>query len=166
MSAVQSLRHGLVHALKWILIISFSVLVVDVLWGVFSRYVLNAQSQWTEELAIYLLVWVSLLGAAVTYEENGHLGVDYFTGKMTPDARKAAMVFSEVVVFCFSLFGLLIGGSILVERTLDAGQMTSSLGIPKGYVYLGVPITGFFFMLFAVEHLVLLCQRKDGEEAA
>jgi TRAP-type C4-dicarboxylate transport system permease small subunit len=65
---------SVVRALSWFTIVLFAVLVADVLWGVFSRYVLGAQGRWTEELAIYLLVWVSLFGGALTFREQGHLG--------------------------------------------------------------------------------------------
>ena len=51
----QTLK-ALVRVLEWLTIVLFAALVLDVLWGVVSRYVLGTQSRWTEELAIYLLV--------------------------------------------------------------------------------------------------------------
>lgn len=154
--ALKSSRDLLVKGLSLLLIVAFASLTLDVLWGVFSRYILGAQSRWTEEIATYLLVWISLLGAALTYEEKGHLGVDYFVGKLDPAAQRLAALVVELVVLLFSIGGLLVGGWILVTRTLDAGQLSPALGWKVGYLYLAAPISGVFFTLFAIEHLLEL----------
>ncbi len=143
-----------VKALEVLLVVGMAILVVDVLWGVFSRYALGEQTRWTEELAVYLLVWISLLGAAVTFRERGHLGVDYFVGKLEPSARRLSVIFVEVIVFAFSAFALVYGGWNLVERTLASGQVLPALNLPMGYVYSVVPISGVVFCLFAIEHLI------------
>lgn len=161
---MKPLRDFLVKSLEIFLILAFAALTLDVLWGVFSRYVLGAQTRWTEELAIYLLIWISLLGASLTYEEQGHLGVDYFVGKLHPDAQKLGAIFVELVVLFFAGFGLLYGGWRLVSETLAAGQMTPALGWQKGYLYMAVPISGVFFIIFSIEHLILVLSGKKLSE--
>lgn len=160
----QSLRQVLVKALEVFLILAFAFLTFDVLWGVFTRYVMGRQAGWTEEAAIYLLVWVSLLGAALTYEEHGHLGVDYLVGKLDPAAQRLAAIFVELVVLGFALGVLVIGGWVLVFETLAKGQLSPTLGLKVGYLYAAVPISGVFFTLFALEHLTLLCAGRDMPE--
>ena len=44
--------------LETFLVVLMSVLVVDVLWQVFSRYLLSSPSSFTDELAGFLLIWV------------------------------------------------------------------------------------------------------------
>jgi len=156
MKTLRQFRNRLVRFLEWVLIAAMSLLTLDVLWGIFSRYVLGAQSRWTEELAIYLLIWVALLGASVTYGDKGHLGVDYFVGKMDPSARRAADIAVEVLVAFFTIFVLLYGGGVLVDETLAASQVSPALGWSIGYVYLAVPISGFFFLMFCLENLIEL----------
>jgi len=151
---MKQLRNFLVKSLEIFLILAFSVLVLDVLWGVFSRYVMGHQSQWTEQLAVNLIIWVSLLGATLTYEEKGHLGVDYFVGKLHPDAQRIAAAFVEIVVLIFAAYGLCYGGWYLVSATLQDGQVNQMLwDIKVGYIYSVVPISGVFFILFGLEHL-------------
>jgi TRAP-type C4-dicarboxylate transport system permease small subunit len=156
LSRLHTLHVGLLRGLRAVLVLAFAVLCMDVLWGVFSRYVIGEQSRFTEELAIYLLVWVSLLGAGVTYGDKGHLGVDYFVGKMDPTAQRIAAIAVELLVAFFSAFALLYGGWLLVEKTLEAGQLSPALGLPMGYVYLAVPLSGLLFLAFAVENLAEL----------
>jgi TRAP-type C4-dicarboxylate transport system permease small subunit len=161
---MKPLRNFLVKSLEIFLVSAFTALTLDVLWGVFTRHVLASPSRWTEELAIYLLIWVSLLGAGLTYEEKGHLGVDYFVGKLHPDARRLGSIFVELVVLFFAGFGLLYGGWELVTKTLAAGQITPALGWQKGYLYTAVPIAGVFFTLFSVEHLFEIFRKKADEK--
>jgi TRAP-type C4-dicarboxylate transport system permease small subunit len=143
------------RGLQFLTIALFGALVVDVLWGVVSRYWPGIPpSDWTEELGIYLLAWVSLLGSALTYRDRGHLGVDYFIAQFDPAARRVAAVVIEVCVLGFALFGLCYGGYRLVADTLASGQLTPVLQWRTGYLYLSVPISGVFFVLFAVEHLL------------
>ncbi|WP_437729497.1 TRAP transporter small permease [Sorangium sp. So ce861] len=153
---LHRLHAGLIRTLEVVLVAAFAVLTLDTLWGVFSRYVLGNQSRWTEELAVYLLVWISLLGAGLAYGEKAHLGVDYFVGKMDPAAQRVAAIAIELLVAFFAAFALIYGGSTLVVKTLESRQMSPALDIQVGYAYLAVPISGVFFLMFCIENLVEL----------
>lgn len=142
---------GCVRGLEIVVGTLLALLVLDVLLGVFTRFIIGEQIRWTEEVAIYLLVWVSLLGAAVAYADNAHLGVDYVVEKMHPSVRALTHRIVHVIVGIFALFALVIGGSKLVLQTLEGGQVSAALGVPVGIVYGAVPISGFFFILFAIE---------------
>jgi TRAP-type C4-dicarboxylate transport system permease small subunit len=149
------LWNRIVRGLEWFTIGLFALLVLDVLWGVTSRYVPGIRpSDWTEELAVYLLVWVSLFGAALTYRGYGHLGVDYFVAKLDPSAQRLVAVIVELVVLVFAGFALCHGGWRLVADTLGANQLTPVLQWKIGYLYSAVPLSGVFFCAFAIEHLL------------
>ena len=138
--------------LSVVVIVLFAALTLDVLWGVYTRYTVEAgQARWTEELATTLLVWVSFLGAALVYGENGHLGLDYFVGKLDPAARKLADCIACLLVMIFAGIVLVYGGWLLVDRALDAGQLLPALGWKKAYGYAVVPISGLFFVFYAIE---------------
>lgn len=143
-----------VGGLQWVTVGLFAALTLGVLWGVLSRYALGSQSRWTEEFAIYALVWVSLLGAALMFRERGHLGVDYFVGKLDPAARRFTALIAEVAIMVFSAFVLIYGGFMLVSETLRSGQVTPAMGWKIGYIYSVVPISGLFIMAFSIEHLI------------
>ncbi len=163
--SVQKVRKALMRALEWALIVFVAVLTLDVLWGVFSRYILGAQSRWTEELAIYLLIWVSLLGASYTYSEKGHLGVDYFVGMMDPAARRLSAAIVELLVAFFASFALIWGGWVLVTKTLAVEQISPALGWQVGYVYMAAPISGLFFLLFSIENLLEIISGESEPES-
>lgn len=142
------------RVLQWAVIVVMGALALDVLWGVASRYVLGDQARWTEELARLLLVWVSMLGAALVYRRQGHLGVDYFVGKLHEDARCLAARFVAALVLVFALVVFVHGGWLLVMRTLETGQVLPALGLRKGWAYSAVPISGICIALFALDALI------------
>ena len=61
---------------------------------------------------------------------------------------------------------LLWGGYVLVSKTVASGQLSPALNLNMGYVYLAVPISGAFIVLFCVENIVeILSGRRAASEA-
>ena len=151
---LRTLEKGLTQGLELFIVATMALLVADVVWGVFTRYALGEQAQWSEELARFLLVWVSLLGGAVAFRTKAHLGVDFFVNHLHPDARKVMAVVAHLVVLFFAGAVLLLGGASVVREALILEQTTPALGWKMGYVYLVLPISGFFVALYTVENLM------------
>ena len=68
--------------LAWVLIVFVAAIVVDVTWQVFTRFILDNPSSFTEEVANFLLIWTSLLGSAYALRMKSHLGIDFLTSKL------------------------------------------------------------------------------------
>ncbi len=149
-------------SLEVLVIVVVAFLVVDVLWQVFTRYVLGDPSSWTEELATFLLIWVALLGAAVALGRGAHLGIDYFVSKLPDRSRIKIEFFVFTCMALFSLLVMVIGGASLVARTFYLQQISPALHLEMGYVYLAVPISGAFLVLYSLIGLFerLSCLRQ------
>ncbi len=154
MKALQTVKKALDRSLEALVILVVAILVLDVLWQVFTRLVLGNPSTGTEELAMFMLMWVVLLGAAVALNRGAHLGIDYFVSRLPARAR----VFTEVIVFfciaAFSFLVMVVGGIDLVTSMLELGQESPALRVKMGYVYLAVPVSGSFLTLYAIIGLV------------
>jgi len=146
----KSIKKLLDRSLELLVIVVVAVLVVDVSWQVFTRFILKDPSTWSEELAVFLLIWVSLLGAAVALNRGAHLGIDYFVSKLSPKKRLYTEIFVFLCISIFSFTVMVLGGIDLVTSTLKLKQLSPALGIKVGYVYLAVPISGFFLVLYSV----------------
>lgn len=157
-----AVKTALVRLLEWIVIVVMAALVLDVLWGVCSRFVLRAPSRWTEEVATILLIWVSLLGAAVAFGRHEHLGIDYLVRKLDPSASRLMAILAQILVGVFAGAVMVSGGYVLVSETLRAGQLLPALGLRYGHVYLAVPVSGAFILLFCLERILELLAGRDG----
>ncbi len=133
---------------------SMAVLTIDVTWQVITRFILKNPSNWTEELATNLMIWVGLLGAAVALNYKAHLGIDYFVAKLPEKKRLFTEIFVYLSVALFSIFVMILGGMRLVAVTFMFGQVSPALGMPMGYVYLAIPVSGFFLAVYSIEFLV------------
>ncbi|MFA5422524.1 MAG: TRAP transporter small permease [Phycisphaerae bacterium] len=142
------------RTLEFLVMVVVVVLVIDVLWQVFTRFVLKNPSTWTEEVAVFMLIWVSLLGAAVALGRGAHLGIDYFVGKLPVRIRIYTEVFVFLVVALFSFSVMIVGGTELVIRTLQLEQISPAINVKVGYVYLAIPISGFFLVMYSIIGLV------------
>ncbi|MBB3206182.1 TRAP-type C4-dicarboxylate transport system permease small subunit [Rhodopirellula rubra] len=154
LTIVSKIKQWTTQALEVALILAVAILVLDVVWGVITRYAMGQQANWTEELARFLLIWVSLLGGAVAFGTKGHLGVDYFVSKLHHDARKGMATISHFIVLFFAGGIFLYGGGRVVMDTLAMEQSTPALGWEMGHVYLALPISGIFMVLYTIENLI------------
>ncbi|MBN1818603.1 MAG: TRAP transporter small permease [Sedimentisphaerales bacterium] len=140
--------------LEILLTVVMTVLVLDVVWQVFTRYVLNHPSSWSEELATFLMIWVGMLGASVALNRGAHLGIDYFVGKLSARTRLYTEVFVFICIGLFSFFVMFLGGFFFTLNIFRGGQISPALGLKMGYVYLALPISGFFLVFYSIELLI------------
>jgi len=166
MRYLRTVKRVLDRLLETLVRAAMAILVLDVLWQVFTRLVLKNPSTWTEELAQFLLVWVALLGGAVALNRGAHLGIDYFVGKLPRRARVATEVVVFLCVAAFSFFVMVGGGVDLVRSMLVLGEESPALRLKIGYVFLAVPISGFFLALYAAIGVVERIRELLSKHAA
>ncbi|NOQ92285.1 MAG: TRAP transporter small permease subunit [Flavobacteriaceae bacterium] len=141
------------RSIEVLLIVIFGLLVLDVLWQVFSRYVLNTSFSFTEEFARFSLIWLSILGAAYLNAKKEHLSMDFLYQKFSEKNQNKVSILIEAFIFLFALVVMVIGGFNLVYTTLHLGQLSGTLRIPLGYVYAILPFCGLLIMFFSVYHI-------------
>jgi TRAP-type C4-dicarboxylate transport system permease small subunit len=149
------------YVLARLVILIMSVLVIDVLWQVASRYIMREPSSWTDELAGFLLIWVGLFGAAYATGKKDHLAIDLLPRKLTPERRKYLNLFINILIALFALIIMVIGGIRLVYITFKLNQISSALEIPIGYVYLVVPISGLFILFYVINEMFTGFQEEN-----
>ncbi|MFY0653399.1 MAG: TRAP transporter small permease [Cyclobacteriaceae bacterium] len=137
-----------------VMIFIFSLLVIDVLGQVFSRYVLSNSPSFTEELARFSLIWLSILGMAYLTGQRDHLSMDYLYNKFSDEKRKKVAKLIEFVIILFAIVVLIIGGGNLVYITLTLEQRSSAMQIPLGYVYAIVPFSGFLIIFYSIFNIL------------
>lgn len=153
-SAMIHVRRALDRTLAIALSTIMALLVLAVLWQVFTRFALRDAASWTEELARYLLIWLSLLGAAYATGSRLHLAVDLLPTRLRGGARRRLERVIDACVLLVAVAILGIGGSRLVWVTLVLGQDSPALGIPLGWVYLALPLSGVLIAVYAGFDLV------------
>ena len=140
------------RTLEIVLIVIMSILVLDVLWQVVSRYVLSSPSSFTDELAGFLLIWVGLLGAAYVAGKNEHLAIDLMLQWSGPARKNILNIIITISIVLFSFLVFVTGGIWLVYTRFVLEVKSAALEIPLGYVYLILPFSGLLIVYFTTDN--------------
>jgi TRAP-type C4-dicarboxylate transport system permease small subunit len=153
---MMKFQYKLNKVLELFLVILMSVLVLDVLWQVISRYILSSPSSFTDELAGFLLIWVGVLGAAYVAGRKEHLAIDILVQKSPPARQRLLLHIIYSLIFLFALSVMVTGGSVLMYTRFALQVKSAALELPLGYVYVVLPISGLIIMYYEVVHILQL----------
>lgn len=149
----MTFHNTLNRVLEIFLVTLMSVLVIDVLWQVTSRYLLSSPSSFTDELAGFLLIWVGLLGAAYVAGRKEHLAIDILLQKTRESRRRNLELIIFLSMLVFALTVMVIGGAWLVYSRFILKVVSAALQLPLGYVYLILPLSGLLIMYYSIYHI-------------
>ncbi|UCD74474.1 MAG: TRAP transporter small permease [Phycisphaerales bacterium] len=138
------------RCIGWLLAALMGIAVLNVLWQVFTRFVLNHPSSFTEEAARYLLVWISVIGASYAVGGRMHLAIDLLPNRLA--GRRGGIIVEltiDTCVFLFALLVLIVGGVAFVKTTAQGGETSPALGLKVGYVYAALPAAGLIMIFYA-----------------
>jgi len=137
-------------------------IVVIVFWQVFGRYVLNSSPTWTESLSLIIVLYVTLLGAAVGVRDAGHIGLESFL-VLAPDWLRLKM---EYLIHALVLvFGATMAWNCALLAESVWSYRLPTLWISEGWKYVPATISGVLIVMFSIEHIIALAQGKEVEPA-
>ena len=150
----MTIMAALDKTLRAALAVLMTAMVASVVWQVLSRYLCVVPAAWTEDLARFLLIWISLTGAVYAFRTGMHLGLDILPARLK--GRQAAWLkgFTIVLVVLFSATVLVFGGASLVMMTWELKQYSAVLGLPMAWVYSVIPVSGILICIYALAALV------------
>ena len=133
------------------------VITAQIVW----RYVFNDSLTWTEELARYLFVWITFVGAALAIRDRSHIRVALLVDRLPRKLRRWLDVAQLVLV---ALFLCLLVGLGLKWVRINADAVTPALGWPLAYVcYAALPLASLWGIYYVGRRFAKLF-RQDKEE--
>lgn len=159
----MTVRKFIDKVLEWMLVFFMSILVIDVLWQVTSRYIMNDPSSFTDELAGFLLIWVGLLGAAYVAGKREHLAIDLMIQRSKPRRKFQLEMTISIIIVIFALIVMIIGGTWLVYTRFYLSVKSAALGLPLGIVYLVLPISGMLIAYFDIDNIYNMVKNHKKE---
>lgn len=138
------------------LIVIMSIMVLNVLWQVFTRFIAGTPSSFTDELARYLMIWLGILGAAYVSGKNMHVAIDVLPQRAKPKTQRKIKLLVYVLIIAFAFFALVIGGARLVYITYVLNQQSPALQIPLALVYLAIPLSGILIIYYKISDIITL----------
>lgn len=139
------IKHGMNFLLSRIAALILVAMSLLVIYQVFTRYVLNSPSDFTEEIVRYLLIWTSFIGAAYAFNTRQHMALLFLRDRLKPSNKRILMVFTDSLILIFALLIMTIGGAKLAVSARM--EFSALLGISRSLVYSMAPISGVFIIL-------------------
>jgi len=118
---------------------------------VFSRYVLGASLIWSEELALTLFTWVTLLAATTALREGAHVRLDLLLTTMPAGVQRA---WSAAIMLVILLVSLVFAWSGYTYTAETLGQVSAAMRVPIEVLHLAAPVTGMLAALHALARLL------------
>lgn len=157
-------RRALDRVLAVTLIVLMGGAVLNVWWQVFTRWVLQDPSSYTEELARYLLVWIGTLGAAYGVGRKIHLAIDLVPTALKGRSRYRLEILIQILISLFAFAVMVVGGTRLVALTFQFEQYSAAMGVPLGVVYAVIPLSGIIVMFYSALDVVTQVRALRGDE--
>ena len=124
---------------------------IVVIYGVLMRYAFNNEPPYVEQLALLLVISVSMFGAAAVAHDHGHIGLDSLVDRLPPAVRNAIarlVALSTLLFACVILYGA-------YEMALSTHDNTiPTLGISEAWRYLPLIIAGALIALFSIDRML------------
>jgi C4-dicarboxylate transporter DctQ subunit len=101
---------------------------------------------WSQELCIYMFIWMAKFGAAYGVRTGIHVGVDVLIKRLSGGPRKWVVLFG---LLGGALFTAIVGtmGAKFVFELMHTDQVSPDLEIPSWIVYACIPL-GSYLMCF------------------
>ena len=139
---MNKLIDGFCHLLDALIALLLAVMVVLVFGNVVLRYVFNSGITVSEEMARWLFVWLTFLGAIVAIKEHGHLGTDMLVSRLPVGGKKFCLVVGHLLMLYVTW--LLFDGSLQQAKiNLDVEAPVTGASVAIFYA------SGVVFAVFA-----------------
>ena len=114
------------------------VLVLITLGNVLTRYLTDESFAWTEEISIFLIVVMTLAGAAGIAARDGHIRIEYFYDRGSAARRRTLRLVTAIATaLLFVVLTVLFGATLADE--VKWSETSMGLGVPRWWFTAIVP---------------------------
>jgi len=136
---VKNFKWWVDHFEEALCAVLFAVMAIITFGNVITRYFLKYSLAFTEEIVVSFFVWLTLLGAAIAFREQSHLGFTFILERVSGKSQKALLWISAAlgaILFIFLIYFSIIqlGEEIVLKIT------SSGIGVPQWWYTIGMPI--------------------------
>ena len=127
------------------------VMTVIIIIQVFMRYLFLYSLSWSEEVARYLMIWVSFLGASLALKYGLHIGIEFMINRVPEKIRGWINLIAQIGILIFLVY-FTIGGFRVSWAVRD--QDSPALLFSMAYAYLAAPVGGLFMIIQLLNLLI------------
>lgn len=113
---------------------------------------------WSEEVARYLLVWITFLGASIAYKHGRHIAVTFVVDALP--AGPGRLVRAATIAISMAFFAV-VAFTGVKYMNLQSAQVSASLRISMGLVYSIIPLSSATMLFYGLVDMLDLFFKTD-----
>lgn len=153
MKILDTLSNTLFKMEKLIAILLMSVILLSIVLGVVFRYFFNSPLTWTDELAIYMLIWLTFVGGSMSVKNGKAASLDLVFEKVNVIWQRIFLIVGYAFVILFSTVVTYMAVK-WISNPAVLTQISPGLKISMFLPYLSIPFGLFCLTIHALNHLV------------
>lgn len=155
-------NHGLLLVCKAATIGLVAAIAAVICAGVYYRYVLSDALSWSEEIAKFLMVWMTFTGAPIALREGAHVAIELLPNALPARLRQAAHL-----AVCLIIMALMVvfvhQGAVFAWNARTQIAATLAFGFPLFWIFVAIPVGGALMFCIALELAVRALRGVAGD---
>ncbi len=123
----------------WLSVIIISLLACITFANVVVRYLTSDSFAWTEEISVFLLIVLTMAGAASAYARNQHIRIEFLADRGSPKKQRYMAIAANIAVLMFFLL-LAVLSVRMVYDDFTWGDTSPAIGIPSWWYSVWMPV--------------------------
>ncbi len=149
---LQRTEHFLDALLQPVVFAGMAALIGVITLQIVSRVLFTAVG-WTEEVARFLLVWITFLAGTLAFQRGRHIAVTFAVDALPGRLRQIARIAALLIVLAFMVTLIVIGYRYMQVQSF---QKSASMRLSMTYVYAVMPICAAIMAWYALVDIIEL----------
>ena len=150
---LKGLKWFVLHVEEVIACIALSIMLCVIFFNVIMRYVFRNPLNWSDELSMICLAYVTFVGGAAAYKKNLHFGIDILLDKLPEKAKFAIRVITNfvfIILFGYTCYlgWVLTKGAVKKFNYSGWSYKIMDFALPLGFLSMAMYAVRFFIMAF------------------
>lgn len=140
----------------WLTVLVMASLALITFVNVLVRYFTNSSFAWTEEISVFLMIVLALVGGSAAVARDRHIRIEYFAeGGSALRKKRLAQLGAIAVALLFALIAVL--SVRVVWDDYRFGETSPGIGVPQWWYSIWLPV---FSALIAARAVGLFIRRS------
>lgn len=114
------------------------------------RYLFNSPLTWSEELAVFVMIWLTFIGSLICMRDKEHIEVTILVDHLPRPLQRIVVAFSRLASVFFLLVVAYYGFELVVENMTVTSPANK---ISMGLVYTIIPLSSLGMVFYLVKEI-------------
>ena len=137
---------------EYISVFIIALMVVVVFLQVIFRFIIKSSLAWSEEMARYLLIWITFLGASIGIKRKSHIGVEVVVNLFPEKMQQWIRIITNAITMVFFIALMTWGRRLLI---IVSKQRSPAMEISMAIPYAAILVSSALIILYISYNILL-----------